>query len=119
MDEEQFFQGLLQGFPQLEGMRAEHLEFYEEFLSHVFLAEVARWAVGLFGHAGQGVTEEAVGVRLIDFIETAYVHGNCAVRELIRVSFVENLPSSGQEGARINEHLMGNLRRIFLETRQG
>ncbi|MEU0004731.1 hypothetical protein ABZ079_10625 [Streptomyces sp. NPDC006314] len=115
MDEEQFFQGILQEFPQLESLCAEHVEFYEEFLSHVFLADVVRWTVSLFGEAGQGLAEEAIGLRLINFIEGAYVHGDCAVRELIRVSFVENLPYSGQEGFRIHEHLTGNLRRIFSE----
>ncbi|GGP92350.1 hypothetical protein GCM10010249_08050 [Streptomyces roseolilacinus] len=115
MNEEQFFHGLLQDFPQLEGLHAEHVEFYEEFLSHVFLADVVRWAVSLFSEAGQGSTGEAIGLRLINFIEDAYVHGDCAVRELIRVSFVENLPYSGQGGFRIHEHLTGNLRRIFGE----
>jgi hypothetical protein len=115
MNEEQFFHGLLQNFPQLEGLRAEHAEFYEEFLSHVFLADVARWAVSLFSEAGQGLAEEAIGLRLINLIEGAYVHGDCTVRGLIRVSFVENLPYSGQGGFRIHEHLTGNLRRIFVE----
>ncbi|GGY13294.1 hypothetical protein GCM10010358_76960 [Streptomyces minutiscleroticus] len=115
MNEDQFFHGLLQNFPQLESLHAEHVEFYEEFLSHVFLADVVRWAVGLFSEAGQSSTEEAIGIRLINFIEGAYVHGDCAVRELVRVSFVENLPYSGQEGFRIREHLTGNLRKMFTE----
>ncbi|MCW7989081.1 hypothetical protein XF35_28505 [Streptomyces platensis subsp. clarensis] len=115
MNEEQFFHGLLQNRPQLESLHAEHVEFYEEFLSHVFLADVARWAVSLFSEVGQGMAEEAIGIRLINFIEGAYVHGDCAVRELIRVSFVENLPYSGQEGFDIHRHLTGNLRRIFME----
>lgn len=115
MNEEQFFHGLLQDFPQLESSHAEHVEFYEEFLSHVFLADVVRWAVSLFSEAGHGSAEEAIVLRLINFMEGAYVHGDFAVRELIGVSFVENLPYSGQEGFRIHEHLTGNLRRIFAE----
>ncbi|MFG3084892.1 DUF7674 family protein [Streptomyces parvulus] len=115
MDEEQFFNGLLRDFPQLEGLHAEHAEFYEEFLSHVFLADVVRWAASLFSEAGQVLTEEAIGLRLINFLEDAYVHGDCAVREVVRVSFVENLPYSDREGFRIHEHLTGNLRRMFTE----
>ncbi|MFI5977802.1 hypothetical protein [Streptomyces sp. NPDC051452] len=115
MNEEQFFHDLLQDFPQLESLHAEHVEFYEEFLSHVFLADVVRWAVSLFSEVGQGSGEEVIGLRLINFIEGAYVRGDCEVRELIRVSFVENLPYSDQEGFRICEHLTGNLCRIFAE----
>lgn len=115
MDEVQFFQSILHEFPQLERLRAEHVEFYEGFLSHVFLADVVRWTVSLFGEAGQGLAEESIGLRLINFVEGAYVHGDCTVRELIRVSFVENLPYSGQEGFCIHGHLTGNLRRMFLE----
>ncbi|MGW9174053.1 DUF7674 family protein [Streptomyces decoyicus] len=115
MNEEHFFHDLLQNFPQLESLHDEHVEFYEEFLSHVFLADVVRWAVSLFSEAGQGLTAEAIGLQLINFIEGAYVHGDSAVRELVRVSFVENLPYSNQEGFRIHEHLTGNLRRMFAQ----
>lgn len=115
MNEEQFFHGLMQDFPQLESLYAEHVEFYEEFLSHVFLADVVRWAVNLFGEAGQGLTEEAIGLQLINFVESAYVRGDGTVRELIKVSFVENLPYSGQEGFHIHGYLPENLRRIFME----
>jgi hypothetical protein len=115
MNEEQFFHGLLQEFPQLDRLRIEHVEFYEEFLPHVFLADVARWAVTLFGEVGRGLAAEAVGIRLINFIEDAYVRGDSVVRELVSVSFVENLPYPGQEGFRIHRHLTGNLCRIFME----
>jgi hypothetical protein len=115
MNEEQFFHGLLRYFPQLESLHAEHVEFYEEFLAHVFLADVVRWVVSLYAEAGQGLPEGGIGPRLINFVEGAYVRGDCAVRELIRVSFVENLPYPGQEGFCIHEHLTGDLRRIFME----
>ncbi|MFG3134083.1 hypothetical protein ACGFZU_41150 [Streptomyces tendae] len=115
MNEEQFFHGLLREFPQLASLHSEHVEFYEEFLPHVFLADVTRWAVSLFTGAGQGVLGEVVGNRLIDFLEGAYMHGDCVVKELVRISFVENLPYSGQDGFRIHERLAGNLRNMFME----
>ncbi|MEU6180789.1 DUF7674 family protein [Streptomyces coeruleorubidus] len=105
--------GLLKDFPQLDGLYVEHVEFYEEFLSHVFLADVVRWLISLFSGTGKGSADGSTGVRLINFIEDAYVYGDLAVKELIRVSFVENLPHSDQGGFEIHGHLTWNLREIF------
>ncbi|NJQ04583.1 DUF7674 family protein [Streptomyces lonarensis] len=115
MDESQFFHGLLQGFPQLEDLHARHVEFYEERLSHVLLAGVVRWAVGLLSEAGQRSAEEITVLRLTNFIERAYVQGDDEVKELIRFSFVENLPYLGEDGYRICECLTGNLLKMLME----
>lgn len=115
VSEDEFFHDLLQGFPRLESLHAEHVEFYEEFLSHVFLADVVRWIVGLFGEGGESSEGNNVGLRLITFVEDSYAHGDCVVRELIRVSFVENLPYPGQDGFRVHEFLRGNLLRMYAE----
>ncbi|MFX4292792.1 DUF7674 family protein [Streptomyces bohaiensis] len=115
MNEDQFSHGLHQHFPQLDGLYAEHGGFYEKFLSHVLLADVVRWAVGLFIEADSGSVEEITVMQLVDFVEGAYVQGDDEVKELIRFSFVENLPYFGQGGYRIRECLTGNLLKMLME----
>lgn len=73
--------------PDLREMWAVHVE--ENLgspLPHLFMGEVAQWFVG-------PSTGSADRVALCHVLEAAMASGDSSVRELIQVSFIENLPT--------------------------
>jgi hypothetical protein len=62
---------------------------------------------------GRDGTWEAI----TDQLEAEYEDGDAAVRELIAVSFLENLPYPGEKGADIAGHLGPALRAVLDQLR--
>jgi len=102
----EFIESLTSSFPELRSLLETHLaDNAGEVLHHVFLGEVVFWLVKLYS-AHKGDHESMLLIhRLITFIEDAFVRGDEATQELIAVSFVENLPSTGEPGASIRQFL--------------
>jgi hypothetical protein len=48
---------------------------------------------------------------ILNYLEKAYAAGDEELRELISVSFLENLPRSGESGAELREMVGPNLRK--------
>jgi hypothetical protein len=82
-----FIDGLLQRVPDLKAVYDEHLSDNETLLPHVFMGDVTRFAIA---RAGRVRDREALET-LLDCLEEGLRLGSEATKELIIVSFVENL----------------------------
>lgn len=91
-----FTGALVWTIPELLPELGEHLSDNEgEVLPHVFMAQVERWAE-------QILTERRPLVeRLLEELEKGYDRGGEPVRNLIEVSFVENLPYPNERSAEL------------------
>jgi hypothetical protein len=102
--------------PTLEAMLQEHIKDNDEILAHVFFGDITRHVVSLFVasmQSGSSLPNELKNI--LDYVEEAFCQGADDVQELISVSFLENLPSSGEEGAGIRDIIGPNLKKE-LET---
>jgi hypothetical protein len=85
---ESFIQDLLRSVPELERLFKEHLDDNEgTVLPHVFMGDVTRFAIA----ATKDVHMESVLQRILAQMNTGVAEGNEDVRELVTVSFLENL----------------------------
>lgn len=101
-----FVGALVHRFPILVPLLQEHLDDYDGLLPHVFLGDVTRWVLGRGLPSG---SSEARAV--LDFIEACFAQGTEHERELISVSFLENLPRAGEAGAEWRDQLGPELQR--------
>lgn len=90
--------------PNLMPLLQEHLDDYETLLPHVLLGDVTRWVVE---RARPSVGPEVE--TLLAFFETSFVEMGEHERELISVSFLENLPPRGEAGSELRDQLGPNL----------
>jgi hypothetical protein len=96
-EEVAFVGGLVYQFPVLAPILQEHLDDYDGLLPHVLLGEVTRWIVAEFAGSGP-----SVGLRnILEFIESSFRSGSNDGRELIAVSFLENLPRREESSSEI------------------
>jgi hypothetical protein len=84
---------LISTVPELQLIYEEHIRNNDEILPHVFLGDVARFAV----EAALDIDKQNVLKRLLECMEDGLDAGSADVRELILASFVENL--LGEENA--------------------
>jgi hypothetical protein len=85
-------------FPELMPLLQEHLnDFDDTFLPHVLMGDITRWIVLQFHQDPNDPTLR----QMLSFIEAAFERASHDDRELIAVSFLENLPRVGQEDADI------------------
>ena len=97
---------LVERFGDLRPLYEEHLRENDELLPHVLFWDFTEWVVRSYLAARQ---REDTWKAVIDQLETEFEHGDDNVRELLAVSFLENLPYPGEEGADIAERLGPNL----------
>jgi hypothetical protein len=102
-----FVTTILARFPRLGGILVEHLkDSAGEVLPHVFLGEVTRHVQSLLLAAdGPGSPSGREARQILAYLEEVYSTGTREIRELIAVSFLENLPGSGQPGSQVREML--------------
>ena len=88
---EAFVKRLVAEVPQLGPLLDEHMTYYDELLTHVFMADVSRFAIEEHkrtkGHDGH---TEPLDV-LFSTLEAGARDSSEDVQELISVSFLENL----------------------------
>src|SRR6266571_222772 len=109
-----FVDRLCNSFPALERLRGEHLrEDFGELLPHLFLGDVARHAISLFGSTNELARQELR--RLCDFLEREYTSGTDSVRDLIALGFLENLAGPPEPYWRIRTLLGSELRKAIEE----
>jgi len=80
---------LLTRVPELKPVYDEHMHDYEELLPHVFLGDVTRYVVtqARCGEISPGRPLD----RILDVLNQCLAGGDEQVKELVAVSFVENL----------------------------
>lgn len=86
----------------LEPLLEEHKEDNGEVLPHVFFGDLTQWVVDQHLSADADPTEL---VPLLTHLERGMADGTDEVKELIAVSFVENLPYPDEDGADIVDRL--------------
>ena len=82
-----FVADLIRLVPELEPAYREHVVFNEDLLPHLFIGDVARFAI----ERASERNNEPMLARLLGCLEERLANGPEEVRELIVVSFVENL----------------------------
>lgn len=83
---DRFVLKLVETAPELKRLYNEHIADNEGLLPHVFMGNVARYAVGAYGEVGVSELKE-----LLDCMEWGLSQDSAETRELVRASFVENL----------------------------
>jgi hypothetical protein len=97
-----FAERLAASFEEMRPVLVEHKkDNFGEVLPHVFMGDVARFALREFaetcnGPAHNRAKAELVLRSLFAFLETAYESEDPEIQELISVSFLENLPRPGE-----------------------
>lgn len=85
---------LVNGFPSIRPLLEEHLtDNFGEVLPHLFLGDVTRYLTRLadaVNSPGGGVASAELD-RMLAALDTEFVNGDEEVRELLVVSFLENL----------------------------
>jgi hypothetical protein len=103
-----FVCSLVWRFRGLQARFAEHLEDNEgEILPHPFMADVERWAESLLADRRDELAA------LLDALADGVERGDEAVRNLIDVSFVEELPYPDQPNSEIRDLLPAPLRNLL------
>ena len=96
--------------PILLPILQEHLDDYDNLLSHVFFGDVVRWLVERYETDSSDANIRCV----FDVVESAFAGGRVDDRELIAASFLENLPRARDPaggglrdlvGPKLSEHL--------------
>ena len=96
---------LVESVPELKSVYSEHIDDYDGMLEHVFMGDVTRFAEQLYS-----VDSNSLCLRkLLEFLDSAYASDDPKLKELISVSFLENLSrdEDGFEG--IRAHLSARL----------
>jgi hypothetical protein len=96
-----FVRSMVVHFSGLGTMLDEHIEANGEILPHVFFGDVTRYVVGLFRNSEASPELHD----LLGHLEEAFQRDGPEVRELISVSFLENLPRDSEPGAGIRKLL--------------
>jgi len=114
----EFIRSLVEKHPSLDPLLREHLVDFGEVLPHVFFGDLTRYVISEFCRFGDDhtATDGPQLKGLLDELERAFAAGTDEVSELIAVSFLENLPRPGEEGAGVRDllgpALRAELRRI-------
>lgn len=80
---------LLEHVPELRPVYDEHIHDNDDLLPHVFFGSVTRYVVQQ-ASSGQSGPSKPVG-RILEFLERCMTSGDDKVKELVSVSFIENL----------------------------
>ena len=75
--------------PELKQRYDEHISANDEILPHIFLGDVTRFVIEASGEGAIG-SEDSV-CRILNYFEHSMCNSDECVRELISVSFIENL----------------------------
>jgi hypothetical protein len=91
-DSVSFIHELVAAVPLLALPLAQHQDEYEELLPHVFMGDVARFAIEQHQRLAAGATDSRTALEtLFAVMERGAAEGSEDVKELISVSFLENL----------------------------
>jgi hypothetical protein len=104
----EFVRDLLLQVPDLQPLYKEHVEDNDELLPHVFMGDVTRFIVALnadsLSEGPDSTASERTLTKALDFLEQG-MHKADKVRELVAVSFLENLDQSDENYPSLKSHL--------------
>lgn len=107
-----FIHELTSAVPQLKGLLTQHVAEYGELLPHVYMGEVSRFTVEQHHQSAAGARgPRSVLEELFATIERADTEGSEDVKELISVSFLENIAEEMVASADLQSFLGPTLRR--------
>ena len=96
---------LVQEVPELSSVLAEHMDENDEILPHVLMGDITRLACAKMENDPDSPSVRA----LLNRLEAAYAFGSEPVKELISVSFLENLADESTAAAFVVGHIGPNL----------
>jgi hypothetical protein len=92
----QLVKALADRSPELAGLLDEHpADHKAEIPSHVLMGDVTRWLTRIASYPGRRSEVRDI----LEFLDAEFERGDEGVRELISVSFLENLPQAGERDA--------------------
>jgi len=108
--DDMFVQKLVSEVPVLQNAHQEHVTYFGELLPHVLMGDITRVAADLHGRAlaGDTVADQALD-SLLAKLERGLDDDGGSVRELIVVSFLENLDLEGYAGDDFRRRLGSSL----------
>jgi hypothetical protein len=107
-----FCRRIASAVPGLQWVLREHLDDnFNELLPHVFFGDVTRWAET----ETESNPQSAQVARLMEILDSSFVSQGADVRELIEVSFLENLAKGSAVAKRLGPHL----RQVFQRSAAG
>ncbi len=113
----EFIQQLLEAVPELHPVIDDHVSFNEELLPYVVFGDITRWIIELHrsstASAPSDSQSDEILERILAFLEHAYASNatDPQVRNLIGVSFLEELDQAGVDYPRLKDRLGPHLRR--------
>lgn len=109
-----FVASLAWSFRELLDPFERHLAFHDgEIIPHLFMGDIRRWAEGLVQ------VNTPLLNRFLQHLSDGYQSGISTVRNLIDVSFVEQLPYPDEPHAEIRDILPPNLRALLWHGEPG
>jgi len=99
---------LIQEIPEFSDTYNEYLENDGQVLLHVLFGDLTRFLIAAYKEICNSANSEALFLRILDFVEEIYVHGDADVRVLVEASFLENLLQSGDDYQGIKIYLREN-----------
>ena len=106
----EFLAALSEELPGFREQSEEHAQLYDETLPHVLVADATRLVIAAHRRATRGDFAAAKTVdRVLRVFESALDRGD-AVRELVALSFLDNLHQAGDEYEGLRAKLGNRLR---------
>ncbi len=102
---------LVAKYPRLKSIFDEHVsDNFGEVLPHLFFGDLTRYVISRLLDVESGVGPKHADAEqelraLLNDLEDAYATGDEEIRELISVSFLENLPRPGEEASGVRAWL--------------
>ena len=100
----QFLERLAREVSGVARLLEEHIKDYGEILSHVFMGELTRYILSIHNTPGNPSDQNTLR-EILRLFEEGFAYGDDEVKELIGVSFLENL--TGEEGREALRTLLG------------
>lgn len=107
---------LRERFPEFEREYQEHIEVYEELISHTLFGDFAFWLADFYGEGGEDCPNKNRVREILNEMESLYVRGNEHAKGVIAVGFLETLPSSREANVAMRELLGPHLTKVYWEV---
>jgi hypothetical protein len=115
-DTQAAIRALVEKHPILVPLFDEHVEDMGEILPHVVMPNFARLLGRLVAEQWEDPAVIGEVKAIIGTVDTQLREGSYEVKNVIAVSFLEMLPSTGEPGTEIRELLTPSLREVFDEV---
>ena len=93
-----FFPRLISEVPEFQPIYEEHINEHDELLPHVLMGALRRYVVDMFrkslGNESNARHLRQVVAKIFSFLESAMASSDAKLRDLVSVSFLENLDAT-------------------------